>query len=41
MGEFERFYERIVQRVVNEYGDLVRWWITFNEPVVHVFKGGT
>jgi beta-glucosidase len=37
--EFERYFERFVSRVVAEYGDLVRWWITFNEPVVQVFKG--
>ena len=37
--DFERTFERFVARVVDEYGDLVRWWITFNEPVVQVFKG--
>jgi beta-glucosidase len=37
--EFERFFERFATRVVSEYKDLVRWWITFNEPVVQVFKG--
>lgn len=37
--EFERYFERFTTRVVREYGDLVRWWITFNEPVVQVFKG--
>ena len=26
-------------RVAAEYGDLVRWWITLNEPVVQAFKG--
>jgi beta-glucosidase len=35
----ERFFIRYVERVVDEYGDLVRWWITLNEPVVQVFKG--
>ena len=25
--------------MVDAYGDLVRWWITLNEPVVQVFKG--
>ncbi|NOT32921.1 MAG: glycoside hydrolase family 1 protein [Candidatus Eisenbacteria bacterium] len=35
----ERLYVRYVRRVVDAYGDLVRWWITFNEPVVQVFKG--
>ena len=35
----ERYVERFVTRVAHDYGDLVRWWITFNEPVVQVFKG--
>ena len=35
----ERYFIRYVERVVDEYGDLVRWWITLNEPVVQVFKG--
>ncbi len=38
-GETERRFVRYVQRVVDAYGDIVRWWITFNEPVVQVFKG--
>ncbi len=37
--EFERYFGRFVARIVEEYGDLIRWWITFNEPVVQVFKG--
>ncbi len=37
--QFERYFERFVERVAREYGDLVRWWVTFNEPVVQVFKG--
>ncbi|HKQ18720.1 MAG TPA: glycoside hydrolase family 1 protein [Candidatus Eisenbacteria bacterium] len=37
--EFERYFERFVTRVAADYGDIVRWWITFNEPVVQVFKG--
>ncbi len=36
---FERYFERFVARVVDEYQDRVRWWITLNEPVVQVFKG--
>ena len=35
----ERYAERFVTRVAHDYGDLVRWWITLNEPVVQVFKG--
>jgi beta-glucosidase len=35
----ERYYLRYVQYVVDAYGDLVRWWITLNEPVVQAFKG--
>jgi beta-glucosidase len=35
----EGYVERFVARVAGEYGDLVRWWITLNEPVVQVFKG--
>lgn len=38
-GEIEPLYVRYVERVVEAYGDLVRWWITLNEPVVQVFKG--
>jgi beta-glucosidase len=37
--EFERYFTRFVTRVAREYGDLVRWWITLNEPVVQIFKG--
>jgi beta-glucosidase len=37
--EFERYFERFAKRVAQEYGGRVRWWITFNEPVVQVFKG--
>jgi len=35
----ERYFVAYVTRVVEAYGDLVRWWITLNEPVVQVFKG--
>jgi beta-glucosidase len=35
----ERYYLRFVRHVVDAYGDIVRWWITLNEPVVQVFKG--
>ncbi len=37
--EFERYFERFVARIVAEYGARVKWWLTFNEPVVQVFKG--
>lgn len=37
--EFERYFERFTARVAAEYGTRVRWWITFNEPVVQAFKG--
>jgi beta-glucosidase len=37
--EVGRHFERYVARVVAEYGPLVRWWITLNEPVVQAFKG--
>jgi len=39
VADIERFYVRYVERVVDAYGDLVRWWITLNEPVVQIFKG--
>src|SRR5262245_3804087 len=38
-GTIERYFVRYVKRVVDAYGDAVRWWITINEPVVQVFKG--
>ena len=38
-SEVERCFVRYVERVAEAYGDLVRWWITLNEPVVQVFKG--
>ncbi len=34
----ERLFERFAARVLDEYAGLARWWITFNEPAVHVFK---
>src|SRR5258706_21721 len=37
--DIETYFERFVEKVAREYGELVRWWITFNEPVVQVFKG--
>jgi beta-glucosidase len=37
--EVEVWFERFVKRMALEYKDLVRWWITLNEPVVQVFKG--
>ncbi|TMQ51114.1 MAG: glycoside hydrolase family 1 protein [Candidatus Eisenbacteria bacterium] len=36
--DIERRFERFVVRVVEEYRELARWWVTLNEPVVHVFK---
>jgi beta-glucosidase len=36
--EIDRYFERYAARVAEAYGDLVTWWITLNEPVVHVFK---
>jgi len=38
-GELEDHFVSYVTRVVAEYGDLVRWWITINEPVVQAYKG--
>ena len=37
-GTVEDHFERYVDRVVEAYGDRVRWWLTMNEPAVHVFK---
>jgi beta-glucosidase len=37
--EVEKLFERYVSRVLDEYKDLARWWITLNEPVVQAFKG--
>lgn len=37
--KIEDYFLRYVERVARDYGDLVRWWITLNEPVVQVFKG--
>ncbi len=34
----EHIFARYAARVLDEYGDRVRWWITLNEPVVHAFK---
>ena len=34
----EQLFARYVGRVLDEFRHLVRWWITLNEPVVHVFK---
>ncbi len=34
----ERF-ARFVERVVDEYGDLVRWWLTINEPMIFTVMG--
>ena len=32
-------FARFVERVAAEYGDLVRWWLTLNEPMVYVGFG--
>jgi beta-glucosidase len=37
--DIEQYFIHYMKRVVAEYGDVVRWWITLNEPVVQVFKG--
>jgi beta-glucosidase len=37
--EIEARYSLYVMRVLDEYKELARWWITLNEPVVQVFKG--
>ena len=37
--DIETYFERFADRVAAEYGDLVKWWITLNEPVVQAFKG--
>ena len=34
----EDHFERYVARVVDAYGERVRWWLTINEPVVLVYK---
>jgi len=38
-ADMEKWFVRYVTKVVETYGDRVRWWITLNEPVVQVFKG--
>jgi beta-glucosidase len=35
----EQWFARFVERVAAAYAGRVRWWLTLNEPVVHVFKG--
>ncbi len=37
--KIEDYFARFTERVAREYGGLVRWWLTFNEPVVQAFKG--
>ena len=32
-------FSRFVQLMVREYGDLVRYWITINEPTVYAYMG--
>jgi beta-glucosidase len=36
--EFEERFERFVAHVAPVFAEQVRWWITFNEPVVLVYK---
>lgn len=31
----QKYFSDFVARVVDEYGELVNWWCTFNEPMVH------
>lgn len=38
-NELEDHFLRYVTRMAAEFGDLVRWWITINEPVVQAYKG--
>ena len=35
--DVEEHFVRYVECVLEEYRELVRWWITLNEPVVQVF----
>jgi beta-glucosidase len=37
--EVARFFERYARCVVREYGDLVRYWVTLNEPGVYASQG--
>ncbi|MFN8472478.1 MAG: glycoside hydrolase family 1 protein [Anaerolineae bacterium] len=32
-------FARFVERVVDAYGDLVRWWLTINEPMIFTAMG--
>ncbi len=32
-------FARFVERVVDAYGDLVRWWLTINEPMIFTTMG--
>lgn len=32
-----KYFERFVEKVVSEYKDLVKFWITLNEPNIYVF----
>ena len=36
--KIDGYFEHYTARVAEAYGAEVRWWITLNEPVVHVFK---
>lgn len=33
------YFERFVRLVAREYGDIVRYWVTINEPMVYVLMG--
>jgi beta-glucosidase len=38
-GAAVRYFERFARLVAREYGDLVRYWVTFNEPMVYTVMG--
>ena len=38
-GQIERHFSRYVSHVMAELGGLSRWWLTLNEPMVHMYKG--
>ncbi len=37
--EVVKRFEIYTQKIVNELGDLVDFWVTLNEPMIHVFNG--
>ncbi len=38
-GKTVAYYARFVKKVVDELGDLVDFWVTLNEPTIHVYNG--